>query len=81
MKHTSNALDKKSYHWLQENDPDLAEAIEADVADGSTPTQLYRLVLRQRDSRKLALLCEASARWLVSKAEPVSALERYGVKE
>lgn len=73
MNNTAGVLDKDSYIWLQDKYPDLAEAIEADVKAGCTPEQLRRLVLRQRDNRKLALLCEAAARFVASQgAEVVS---------
>lgn len=74
MSQTASVLDKDSYLWLQDKYPDLAEAIEADVQAGVKPEELRRLVLRQRDNRKLALLCEAAARFLVAQGEP-SALE------
>lgn len=82
MSHTANILDKDSYLWLQDKYPDLAEAIEADTRAGVKPEELKRLVMRQRDNRKLALLCEAAARhiWAQGVGE-VSTLEKYGLKE
>lgn len=79
MKHTTDALDKKSYLWLEESDPELLQAIETDLKEGATPDRLYHLILRERDSRKLALCVRAAARHIAS--QQVSTLERYGLKE
>lgn len=81
MKHTESALDADSYEWLEAKNEKLLAAIEADVRQGATPEEIFKLVMRRKDNRKLALICEQAARYVASQVEPVSALDRYGVKE
>jgi hypothetical protein len=59
------ALDAASYEWLVSNLPDVAQAIEVEVAAGSTPSQIKTVVLRHTGRLELALRCEQAARWLV----------------
>lgn len=58
------ALDAASYEWLVSNLPDVAQAIEAEVAAGATPGEIKTAVLRHTGRLELALRCEQAARWL-----------------
>lgn len=62
MDSLGRALDKVSYEWLTEAYPELVEAIEAEVAQGATPTQVKRFVLGHTQRVELALRCEQAAR-------------------
>lgn len=66
MKHTTTALDADAYEWLEAKNEKLLAAIEADVCEGATPEEVYKLVLRQKDNRKLALICQATARHIAA---------------
>ena len=74
-------LDKESYLWLAANHPNILDAIEAEVAAGKTPQDVRLFVLRQTGRIEIAMRCEQAARWVASQGEPVSAFEKYGVKE
>ena len=65
MKTLERALDSASYEWLVSNLPDVAQAIEAEVAAGATAGQIKTAVLRHTGRVELALRCEQAARWLV----------------
>jgi len=58
------ALDAASYEWLVSNLPDVAQAIEAEVAAGAQPSEIKTAVLRHTGRLELALRCEQSARFL-----------------
>lgn len=73
-------LDKESYQWLAANHPDILAAVEAEVSAGAKPADLRFFVLRQTGRVEIAQRVEAAARH-VSGQEPISALERYGMKE
>lgn len=60
------ALDEDSYQWLNDNRPDLAEAIEAAVGNGVTPIQVRRYVMARTERRELALRCEQAANFLAA---------------
>lgn len=82
MNKLAKVLDAESYEWLYSQHPTLADAVEAEVNAGATPAEIRRFVLRHTGGRlEIAYRCEAAARYLQAKAEPVSALERYGVRE
>lgn len=66
VKNISNALDADSYEWLEAKNEKLLAAIEADVSQGATPEEVYKFVLRQKDNRKLALICQATARHIAA---------------
>ena len=65
MKTLEAALDAASYEWLVSNLPDVAQAIEVEVAAGATAGQIKTAVLRHTARVELALRCEQAARWLV----------------
>jgi len=62
MNSLGKALDKVSYEWLTEAYPELVEAIEAEMNQGATPTQVKRFVLGHTQRVELALRCEQAAR-------------------
>lgn len=64
MKTLEAALDAASYEWLVSNLPDVAQAVEAEVAAGATAGALRTLVLRHTGRVELALRVEQAARWL-----------------
>ena len=64
MKTLEAALDAASYEWLVSNLPDVAQAIEAEVAAGAGPGEIKTAVLRHTQRIELALRAEQSARWL-----------------
>ncbi len=64
-------LDKESYQWLEDKNEKLLAAIEADIKQGARPEEVYKLVMRRKDNRKLALMCEAAARHIALTQEPV----------
>ena len=63
----NRALDEISYDWLLEHFPAVAEAIEAEAAKGSTPTQIKRAVMARTGRLEFALRCEQAARHAVRK--------------
>lgn len=63
-----SALDAISWEWLNDNHPQLAEAIEVEVARGATPDAIRRYVVRRTQRLELALRCEQAALHLVSVA-------------
>lgn len=80
MNKLAKVLDAESYEWLTTNHPTLADAIEAEVKAGATPDSIRRFVLRHTGGRyEIAYRCEAAARYLATKADVVSALEKYGI--
>lgn len=73
-------LDKESYQWLAANHSDILAAVEVEVAAGAKPADLRFFVLRQTGRPEIAQRVEAAARHIAGQ-EPISALDRYGVKE
>lgn len=65
MDKLGQALDKASYEWLAEESPELVEAIEEEVAQGTTSAQIKWFVLRHTQRPALASRCEQAARYLV----------------
>lgn len=63
-----SALDAISWEWLSDNHPQLAEAIEVEVARGATPDAIRRYVVRRTQRLELALRCEQAALHLVAVA-------------
>lgn len=59
------ALNSISWEWLNTNHPELAEAIEMEVARGATPEQVKRFVTARTYRTELALRCQQAAAWLV----------------
>lgn len=55
-------LDQESYEWLAANHPGILEAIEAEVAAGSTSDQIRLFVVRQTGRIEIAQRCEMAAR-------------------
>jgi len=64
LKTLEAALDAASYEWLVSNLPDVAQAVEFEVAAGATPGELRTMVLRHTGRLELALRIEQAARWL-----------------
>lgn len=62
------ALDAISWEWISDNHPDLAEAIEVEVARGATPSAIRRFVMSRTQRIELALRCEQAASHLVAAA-------------
>ena len=63
-----SALDAISWEWLNDNHPQLAEAIEIEVARGATPDAIRRYVVQRTQRLELALRCEQAALHLVAAA-------------
>ncbi len=63
-----SALDAISWEWLNDNHPQLAEAIETEVARGATPDIIRRYVVQRTQRIELALRCEQAALHLVAVA-------------
>lgn len=63
------------------NYPEILDAIEAEVAAGRAPQDVRLFVLRQTGRIEIAMRCEQAARYVAAQGEPMSALDRYGVKE
>lgn len=62
------ALDRESYEWLQDANPALAEALQAEVADGAEPEAIERFFLNTYglDRDKLGRRLKSAARHLKS---------------
>ena len=58
------ALDKASWDWLQQNDPEIAEGIVSAVGSGARATDIKSFVLRQTQRFEMSLRCEQAARHL-----------------
>ncbi|MBN1954290.1 MAG: hypothetical protein JW900_04480 [Anaerolineae bacterium] len=63
------ALDVMSMQWLNDNAPELAEALEREVQLGATPPEVRRYVMQQTQRLELALRCEQAARAMGSEQE------------
>lgn len=63
MKGLGEVLDRESYDWLVSHQPDIAEAIEKEVAAGSNPRQVWLFVMRQTGREEIAARCLAAARY------------------
>jgi len=59
------ALNAESWSWLETNQPELAVAIETEVARGATPAEIKRFVMMRTDRYELAQRCHLAAEWLV----------------
>ncbi len=66
MERLGQALDRESYEWLASYQPDILEAVEAEVAAGRTPEQIRLFVIRKTGRTELADRCEQSARHIKS---------------
>lgn len=62
------ALDAISWEWINDNHPELAEAIEIEVARGASPAAIRRFVMARTQRIELALRCEQAACHLVAAA-------------
>lgn len=60
------ALDRESWLWLQDNDMEIATAVEVEVAQGATAEQIRRFVVSHvgADRSALATRCQSAARYL-----------------
>ena len=67
MEALNRVLDEISFDWLLEHFPSVAEAIEAEVAKGSTPTAIKRAVMSRTGRLEFSLRCEQAARHAVRK--------------
>ena len=63
-----SALDEISWQWINDNHPQLAEAIETEVARGATPDVIRRYVVQRTQRIELALRCEQAALHLMAVA-------------
>lgn len=64
LERLGRALDAASLQWLNDNLPELGEALEAEVAGGATADQVRRYVMQRTQRVELALRCEQAARCL-----------------
>jgi hypothetical protein len=60
----ADALDQVSLQWLNDNMPDLAEALEIEVENGATADQVRRFVMAHTQRYELALRMEQATRAL-----------------
>lgn len=60
------ALDRQSWLWLQEVEPEIATAVETEVDGGARPEDIRRFVTAHcgPDREKFAKRCEGAARHL-----------------
>ena len=63
-----SALDFISWEWLNDNHPELAEALELEVARGASPAAIRRYVMSRTQRLELALRCEQAANYLMGAA-------------
>ena len=49
------ALDRESYLWLAAQSPDILSAVEDEVASGTKPEAIYRMVSQHVGSERQAL--------------------------
>ncbi len=70
MPDLDKALAARAWEWLQDEEPQIAEALAAEVKAGRTPEQIRRHILRQAGSHRFALAvsCELSAGHLIREA-------------
>ena len=61
-----SALDAISWEWLNDNYPQLAEAIETEVARGAAPDVIRRYVVQRTQRLELAMRCEQAAAHLAA---------------
>ena len=59
---------KESYWWLIANDPELAEGLEYNIKNGSTPYEEYRKYLTLTQRHEKAMRVKLAALHLVSEA-------------
>lgn len=62
-------LDLESVELLDEQYPGLTTMIEEEIADGATPRDVYRYIIRVYQRKELALRAEQAARALVAGGE------------
>lgn len=67
IKTIEDVLNQESYNWLNANLPDLAEAIENEVAIGTKPEAIKAQVIRLSQRPELAQRCYLAAKWLSGK--------------
>ena len=60
------ALDQISLQWLNDNYPELAEALDRQVERGAAPDQVRRYVVAHTGRLELALRMEQAARALAT---------------
>ena len=64
----TTVLDAIAYEWLAANYPQLVQAIDTELSNGSTPSDV-RFVVQQHsgaDHDDLALRCEQAARYILA---------------
>ena len=63
-KSIQDVLNQESYNWMCANLPELADAIETEVAGGLKPGTVKARVLRHTQRPELAQRCYLAAMWL-----------------
>jgi len=63
------ALEAESWNWLEANQPELAEALQAEVGHGAQPAQVKRHVIGRTGRWELAIRCELAAAFLTANIE------------
>ena len=58
----TEVLDRGSYEWLGDEDPELLREIEAATVAGARPSEIRRHVVRETGRRAIAARCEQAAR-------------------
>jgi hypothetical protein len=69
MERLGEALDAASLQWLNDNHPELAGALEHEVAIGARPEEVRRYVMQRTQRQELALRCEQAARAMHTETE------------
>ena len=66
MQTLRDALDAESLEWLNDNKPQLVDALEVEIANGATPQEIKRLVIRHTQRIELALRLEQATRAILA---------------
>lgn len=63
------ALNAQSWNWLQDDNIELARAVQTEVRHGATAADIRRFVLNHTGRPALAARCEQAAEYLQSTLE------------
>lgn len=61
------AINAESWQWLQDNAPQLADAVAAEVRQGATPEQVRQFVMRQTGRQEISRRLEQAAAYLAGR--------------
>lgn len=69
MQPLGEVLCEMSWNWIQDNEPELAQALREVVESGARAEDVRSYVMRITERRELALRCEQAAKHLIAVAE------------